>query len=82
MNGKIFKILEQKEDCVLLVRYCSDMRHIYKVRDIENDDVFISNSYERTKDYFDHFNLAEIRAQKRELFEKWLDEFAEKKAEV
>ena len=81
MRAKLFKILEQKKDCVLVVRYNPDMRHLYKVRDIENDDVYISHDYHKAKEFFEKFSIAEVRKEKKQLFEDWLAEFAEAKSE-
>jgi hypothetical protein len=58
-----------------------DMHHLYKVRDIENDDVYISHDYHKAKEFFEKFSLAEVRKEKKQLFEDWLTEFAEPKSE-
>lgn len=81
MRAKLFKILEQKKDCVLLVRYMPDMHHLYKVRDIENDDIYIGHDYHNALDCFNKFSIAEVRKEKKKIFEDWLAEFAEAKAE-
>lgn len=75
-DKKIFKILKQKEDCVLLVRY--NIEHfLYKVRDIENDDIYIGTDYENALDVYEKFNLAEVRKARKEMFDSWLREYAE-----
>lgn len=75
-DKKIFKILKQKEDCVLLVRY--NIEHfLYKVRDIENDDIYIGTDYENALDVYEKFSLAEVRKARKEMFDSWLREYAE-----
>lgn len=71
---KKYKIIKQKNDCVLLF----DGEHgKYKVKDIENDDIYIGYTYETALKVFDDYDLEAIRQQRRQAFEKWLEEYAE-----
>ena len=74
--SKIFKILKHKVDCVLLVRYTSD-KHLYKVRDIENCDIYLGHDYQHAVEVFEHYDIRKVRQERKKDFEKWLDEYAE-----
>lgn len=76
MKRKIFDILKRKEDCVLLVRYNID-HFLYKVRDIENDDIYIGTDHDKAVKAFEEYDLEKVRAEKKKQFEDWLEEFAE-----
>lgn len=77
---KIFKILKRKEDCVLLTKDMpSESPHqvMYQVRDIENDIIYMGYSYESAVDKFNSYDINRIRKERKEVFEDWLNEFAE-----
>ena len=79
-TGKIFKILERKEDCILLKKDMpSESPHqvMYQVRDIENDIIYMGYSYESAVDMFNSYDINKVRKERKEVFEDWLDEFAE-----
>ena len=73
-----FKIIRQKEDCVLLMQIRSNNDVKYMVKDIEGDIVYINfNDLDRAIEFFEKYDLEAIKAQKKKLFEDWLKEFAE-----
>lgn len=73
-----FKIIRRKKDCVLLMRVLSDKGVKYMVKDIEGDIIYMNFDYlEGAEKAFEEYDLEEVRAQKKKLFEDWLDEFAE-----
>lgn len=76
MKRKIFDILKRKEDCVLLVRYNVD-HFLYKVRDIENDDIYIGTDHDKAVEVFENYDLNKVREERKKLFEEWLEEYAE-----
>ena len=76
MRRKIFQILKRKEDCVLLVRYNID-HFLYKVRDIENDDIYIGTDHEKAVEAFEKYDLNKVREEKKKMFEEWMEEYAE-----
>lgn len=69
-----YKILARNKYCVLL----KDLSRIgrYKVRDIENEDIYIGNNYENARRMFDEYDLEAVRRMRERLFEDWLKEFA------
>ena len=72
--AKKYRILARNKYCVLL----EDLDRIgrYKVRDIENEDIYIGNNYENARRIFDEYDLEVVRRMKERLFEDWLKEFA------
>lgn len=74
MTKKKYKILARNKYCVLL----EDLERIgrYKVRDIENEDIYIGNNYENARRMFDEYDLEAVRRMRERLFEDWLKEFA------
>lgn len=71
---KLYKIVAQNDQCVLLKRLDSET---YKIKDRENDDVYFGHNYECAMKIFNSYDLDKIRKEKREMFEKWLLDFAE-----
>lgn len=69
-----YKILARNKYCVLLEDL--DRRGRYKVRDIENEDIYIGNNYENARRMFDEYDLEAVRRMRERLFEDWLKEFA------
>lgn len=49
----------------------------YKIRDIENDDIMITVDKELAMKAFNKYDIEEVRAEKRKMFESWLEEFCE-----
>ena len=83
MEKKIFKILETKEDCTLLMKEMPSYeahRIMYHVRDVENDIVYMGYDYNSAKEFFDKFDIKQIREEKKKLYKDWLLEFAERKS--
>ena len=76
-DKKVFVILKRNENCVLLRRKRENRGDLYKVRDIENDDIYIGYSYDNALKVFTEYDIEEVKKKKRELFEQWLEEFAE-----
>jgi hypothetical protein len=74
MSNKWFKVLKRKKDCVLLYRTETGL---YKVRDIENDDVYIGYDVVNAEEAFRNYSIETVRKLRQEEFEKWLKEFAE-----
>ena len=80
MEKKMFKILEQKSDCVLLKKDMppSEVHTVkYFVRDIENDIIYSGYYYEQAKKIFDEYDIKKVRAERKRLFKDWLYEYAE-----
>lgn len=71
---KKYIILKRKEDCVLL-KAVSETK--YRVRDIENDDIYIGSDAEHAEQVFNDYNLNDVRKERKKIFERWLDEYAE-----
>lgn len=71
---KKFKVLNRNENCVLL-QNISDKT--YKVRDIENDDICITLSFEKAMNVFETYDIEEVRRERKKVFEDWLKAFAE-----
>ena len=83
MERKMFKILEQKEDCVLLKKDMPlESAHStkYFVRDIENDIIYSGYDYHEAMQIFEDYDINEVRRIRKEGFENWLSDFAEPKA--
>lgn len=73
-----FRIIKQKADCVLLMQIKGDNTVKYMIKDIEGDIVYMNyDNLKGAEEFFRKYNLEAIRAQKKELFEDWLKEFAE-----
>lgn len=70
----MFKILEQKEDCVLLKRNDSIS---FKVMDIESDVIYIGKDIDKATEIFRNYDINEVRKEKEEIFYKWLEEYAQ-----
>lgn len=72
-----FRIIEQKEDCVLLMQIKGN--HVkYMVKDIENDIIYMNyDNLDLAKKVFDVYDINKVREERRKVFEQWLKEFAE-----
>lgn len=80
MSRKIFKIIERKNDCVLMCKDSNEgglYRTMWQVRDIENDIIYMGFDYHKAKDAFDKYDLEKVRADRKKVFEDWLFEYAE-----
>ena len=75
MIRKKYRVIECNENCVLLETIESPKK--YKVRDIENDDIMITVDEELAMKSFNKYDIEEVRAEKRKMFESWLEEFCE-----
>lgn len=75
MEKKKYKILDKNKYCVLLEDL--DRRGRYKVRDIENEDIYIGNNYDNAVKMFNEYDLEAVRRMRKRLFEDWLKEFAQ-----
>lgn len=77
METKKFKIIEQKEDCVLLMQIKGNNVK-YMVKDIENDILYMSyDNLDGAKRVFDEYDINKVREERKKVFEQWLKEFAE-----
>lgn len=72
---KKYRIIDRNEDCVLLETIGSPKQ--YKVRDIENDDIVITADKEQAIETFNNYDIDDIRAERRKMFEKWIEEFCD-----
>ena len=72
---KKYRIIDRNDDCVLLETIGSPKQ--YKVRDIENDDIVITADKEQAIETFNNYDIDDIRAERRKMFDKWLEEFCE-----
>ena len=72
---KKYRIIDRNDDCVLLETIGSPKQ--YKVRDIENDDIVITADKEQAIETFNNYDIDGIRAERRKMFDKWLEEFCE-----
>ena len=72
---KKYRIIDRNDDCVLLETIGSPKQ--YKVRDIENDDIVITADKEQAIETFNNYDIDDIRAERRKMFNKWLEEFCE-----
>lgn len=80
MERKLFKILQRKQDCVILQKDMpneSTHRIMYQVRDIENDIIYMGFEYHKAEAIFDSYDLEKVRKERKDLFEDWLTEYAE-----
>lgn len=75
MLRKKYRVIDRNENCVLLETIKSPKK--YKVRDIENDDIMITVDKELAMKTFNKYDIEEVRAEKRKMFESWLEEFCE-----
>lgn len=74
---KTYKILKQKSDCVLLKKLNTASGTLYKVRDIENDDVYMGYDYVKALAFFEQYDITDVRKTREETFKEWLEEFTE-----
>lgn len=77
---KIFKIIKRKPDCIILLKSMPDSDPhsvMYQVRDIENDIIYMGYSHESAESMFNNYDINKVRAERKEVFEDWLAEFAE-----
>ena len=73
-----FRIIKRKADCVLLMQVRADNTVKYMVKDIEGDIVYMNyDNLKGAEEAFEKYDLEKIRADKKKLFEDWLEEFAE-----
>lgn len=80
MNRKIYKIMNRKEDCVLLRKEMPDSSPhpvMFQVRDIENDIIYMGYIYDEAVKTFEEYDIKKVRQGRKEVFEDWLFEFAE-----
>ena len=75
MIRKKYRVIDHNENCVLLETIESPTK--YKIRDIENDDIMITVDKELAMKAFNKYDIEEVRAEKRKMFESWLEEFCE-----
>ena len=75
MIGKKYRVIDRSESCVLMETIESPKK--YKIRDIENDDIMITVDKELAMKTFNKYDIEEVRAEKRKMFENWLEEFCE-----
>ena len=75
MIRKKYRVIDRNENCVLLETIESPKK--YKIRDIENDDIMITVDKELAMKSFNKYDIEEVRAEKRRMFESWLEEFCE-----
>ena len=75
MTRKKYRVIDCNENCVLLETIESPKK--YKIRDIENDDIMITVDKELAMKTFNKYDIEEVRAEKRKMFESWLEEFCE-----
>ena len=75
MLRKKYRVIDCNENCVLLETIESPKK--YKVRDIENDDIMITVDKELAMKAFNEYDIEEVRAEKRKMFESWLEELCE-----
>ena len=75
MIRKKYRVIDRYESCVLLETIESPKK--YKIRDIENDDIMITVDKELANKTFNKYDIEEVRAEKRKMFESWLEEFCE-----
>ena len=68
-----YRILKRNDNCVFL-QSLKDFS--YKIRDMENFDVFIGHDYDRALEVFNTHNLEELHAEQKKQLEKFLQEFA------
>ena len=78
---KMFKILKQKSDCVMLKKDMppEDAVHQVKyfVRDIENDIIYSGYDFWQAEKIFEEYDINKVREKRKDIFEDWLEEYAE-----
>ena len=78
---KMFKILKQKSDCVLLKKEMPPEYAVHRVkyfvRDIENDIIYSGYDYRQAEQIFEEYDINKVREEKKDIFEDWLEEYAE-----
>ena len=80
MKHKMFKILKQKEDCVFLKKDLppEEVHRVkYYIRDVENDIIYSGYDYKQAEKIFDEYDLNKVRAERKKVFEDWMEEYAE-----
>ena len=75
MIRKKYRVIDRSESCILMETIESPKK--YKIRDIENDDIMITVDKELAVKTFNKYDIEEVRAEKRKMFENWLEEFCE-----
>lgn len=76
---KMFKILEQKADCVLLKKDlpAEEVHQVkYFVRDVENEIIYSGYAYHKAEEVFNDYDLNKVREERKKLFEDWMEEYA------
>lgn len=71
---KLLKVIKRKNDCVLVQML---RNKLYKVIDIEQDTICITDRYEQAEEIFDEYDLNKVRIERANAFEKWLSEVGE-----
>ena len=80
MKNKMFQILKQKEDCVFLKKDLpsEEVHQVkYYIRDVENDIIYSGYDYKQAEQIFDDYDLNKVRAERKKIFEDWMEEYAE-----
>ena len=72
---KKYRIIDRNDDCILLETIGTPKQ--YKVRDIENDDIVITAIKEQAIETFNNYDIDAIRAERRKMFDKWIEEFCD-----
>ena len=79
MSQKIYKIINRKEDCVLLKKEMPDSSPhsvMFQVRDIENDIIYMGYIYNEAEKIFEEYDIKKVRKERKDVFLEWLNEFA------
>ena len=79
MGQKIYKIINRKEDCVLLRKEMPDSSPhpvMFQVRDIENDIIYMGYVYNEAEKIFEEYDIKKVRKERKDVFLEWLNEFA------
>ena len=79
MSHKIYKIMNRKEDCVLLRKEMPDSSPhsvMFQVRDIENDIIYMGYVYDEAEKIFEEYDIKKVRKERKDVFLEWLNEFA------
>lgn len=71
---KKLKLLEQKNDCVLVF---NTETKVYKVIDIESDLICMTRNYNNALTCFNSYDIEAVRKEKEKVFKKWLKESTE-----
>lgn len=77
---KMFKIMKQKADCVLLKKDmpAEDVHQVkYFVRDVENEIIYSGYEYRKAEEIFEEYDLNKVREERKKVFEDWMEEYAE-----